>query len=129
MTQKSKHFLNEKNIKIAKREHPFKGSASTYNVETLNSFDAELLLKDTESAIKSKLIGLLSELKGFQFVTTLGLAFKKIDSEDKTKYENFNSSSKAEIIIDESDIADVFKLIYTTIIGNIKKSLGKGLGY
>ena len=121
--------MNEKNIKIAKREHPFKGSASTYNVETLNSFDAELLLKDTESAIKSKLIGLLSELKGFQFVTTLGLAFKKIDSEDKTKYENFNSSSKAEIIIDESDIANVFKLIYTTIIGNIKKSLGKGLGY
>ena len=129
MTRKSKHFLNEKNIKIANREHPFKGSASTYNVETLNSFDAELLLKDTESAIKSKLIGLLSELKGFQFVTTLGLAFKKIDSEDKTKYENFNSSSKAEIIIDESDIANVFKLIYTTIVGNIKISLGKGLGY
>ena len=123
--------MNEKYIKIAKREHPFEreGSASTYNVETLNSFDAEVLLKDTESAIKSKLIGLLSELKGFQFVTTLGLAFKKIDSKYKTKYENFNSSSKAEIIIDENDTASVFKLIYTTIIGNIKKSLGKDLGY
>ena len=41
-------------------------------------------------------------------MTTLGLAFKKIDSEDKTKYENFNSSSKAEIIVNESDLDKVF---------------------
>ena len=30
--------------------------ASTYNVEILNSFNLELQLRDTESAIKSKLI-------------------------------------------------------------------------
>ena len=42
--------------------------------------------------------------------------FKKVESEDKTKYDNFYSSSKAEIIINESDIDDVFQSIYTTII-------------
>ena len=54
--------------------------------------------------------------------------FKKIESEDKTKFENFYSSSKAETIINESDIDDMFQSIYTTIITNIQKSLGKGSG-
>ena len=30
-------------------------------------------------------------------------------SEDKTKYDNFYSSSKAEVIINESNIDDVFQ--------------------
>ena len=87
MIQKSENFLNEKNVKITKREYAFRSFASTYNVEILNSFNPELQLKDTESAIKSKLIELLTQLKGFKFVTTLVLVFKKIESEDKTKYD------------------------------------------
>ena len=62
-------------------------------------------------------------------MTTLVLVFKKIESEDKTKYDTFSSSSKGEIIINESDIDDVFQSIYTTIITNIQKSLGKGSGW
>ena len=61
----------------------------------LNSFNPELQLKDTESEIKSKLIELLTQLKGFKFVTTLLLVFKKIESEDKTKYDNVYSSFKS----------------------------------
>ena len=37
--------------------------------------------------------------------------------------------SKAEIIINESDIEDVFQIIYITIITSIQKSLGKCLGW
>ena len=103
-TKERENCLNKKNIKITKREHAFKGYASTYNVEILNSFNPELQLKDTESAIKSNLIELLTQLRGFKFVTTLGLVFKKIESKDKTKYDNFYSSSKAEIIINKRDI-------------------------
>ena len=62
-------------------------------------------------------------------VTTLVLVFKKIESKDKTKYENFYSSSKAEIVDNESYIENVFKSIYTNIIANIEKSLGKGSGW
>ena len=58
----------------------------------------------------------------------LVLVLKKIESEDKTKYNTFYSNSRAEIIITESDIDDVFKSIYTTVISNIQKSLGKGSG-
>ena len=57
-------------MKITKR--------ANYNVEISNSFNTELQLKDIESEIKSKLIDLLTQLKGFKFVTTLFLVFKKI---------------------------------------------------
>ena len=101
---------------MIKRKHPFKGFASSYNVEILNSINPGLQLKDIESTIKCKVIDLLAQLKGFKFVTILVLVFEKIESEDKTKYDTFYSNSKTEIIIYESDIDDVFQSIYTTII-------------
>ena len=88
--------MNQKNIKIAKREQTFKVYASIYNVEILDSFNPGLQLKDTESAIKSKHTELLTQLKGFKFVTKLVLVFKKIEREYKIKYDNFYSNSKAE---------------------------------
>ena len=62
--------------KISKRSYTYKGDISTYYVEILNSFNPELELK-TESAIKNKLINLFTELKGFNFVTSLVLKYKK----------------------------------------------------
>ena len=62
---------------------------------------------------------ILSELR------ELVLVFKNIERKDKIKFDNFYSSSKAEIIINKSDIDDVFESIYSTIISNIQKSLGK----
>ena len=115
--------MNEENIKITKPAHASKGSASPYNVKILNSFNPELQLKETESVIKSTLIDLLTQVKGFKFVTALVLVFKKIDSEDKRKYGTFYSNSKAEINISESGIDDVSKSIYTGIIFKIQKSL------
>ena len=59
MIQKSESFLSQKTVIITKREHEFKGFASTYDVEILNSFNAEVQIKDSESVIKSKLRELL----------------------------------------------------------------------
>ena len=56
-------------------------------------------LKDTESAIKNKL-----------------KKIEKIERRDKTHFDILYSSSKAEIIINESDIENLFKSIYSTII-------------
>ena len=69
--------MKKKYVKITKQEHAFKGYERAYNVEVLNSFNSELQLKDTEYATKSKLIDFLSGLKGFKFVKTLVLVFKK----------------------------------------------------
>ena len=58
---------------------------------------------------------------------TLVLVFIKIECKDNTKFDNFHSTSKAEIIINESD--NVFESIYSTIILNIQKSLGNCSGW
>ena len=81
---------------------------------------------DTEYAIKNELIDLLTELKGFNFVTTLALEFKKIENDDKTKYDTSYFNSKTETIINESDIDSVFESVYTTITSTMQKCLGKG---
>ena len=64
----------------------------------------------------------MTELKGFKFVATLVLEFKKIENYDQKKCSTFYSNSKAETIINESDIDDVFESIYSTIISNRKKN-------
>ena len=89
MTQKNKcKFFERENVKI-KPAHAFKGYGSTYNVEILNYFNPGLQLKDAESAIKSKLIELLSELRGFRFMPSLVLLFKKLEREGKNKVWQF----------------------------------------
>ena len=49
-----------------------------------------------------------------------------MENDDKTKYGTFYSQSKAETVIEESDIDDIFESIYTTVISNIQNLLGKG---
>ena len=82
----------KKNLKITKQEYAFKSYAITYNVEILKCFNPELQLGDTESATEIKLIELLSQLRGFKFVTTLVLVFKMTESKDKTKFDSFHLS-------------------------------------
>ena len=71
----------------------------------------------------------MTQLKGFKFKTMLYSVLEKIESEGKTKYDTFYWNSKAELIINESDIDDIFQSNYTTIIPIIQKSLRKSLGW
>ena len=48
---------------------------------------------------------------------------------DAAKYSTLYLKSKAEIIINESDSDEAFGSVYSMIISNIQKSLGKGLGW
>ena len=50
---------------------------STYNLEMLNSFNLEVQFKDKEFVVRNKLTDLLTELKEFEFVTTLVLQSEK----------------------------------------------------
>ena len=70
----------------------------------------ELELKDIESATENKLINFLSKLREFKCITTLILEFTKIEIDDGTEFSTFYSNSKAETIINESDIDDITEL-------------------
>ena len=55
-------------------------------------------------------------------MTTLVIEFKKIESADATKYVTFYSNSKAETIVNESDIDDASILrLYQTYKKNLEK--------
>ena len=69
---------------------------------------------DTFHAVK--LIDLLYESKGLIFATILVFEFTKIQSDDKSLYSTLHSNSKAETVVNEIDIDDVFESIYSTII-------------
>ena len=70
-------------------------------------FSPDGQLKDAEFAIKQKIKNLLTKLRGSKFITTP--VFEKVESDDKAKYDIFHSNAKAEIIINENDIGDVFE--------------------
>ena len=53
---------------------------------------------------------------------SLASEFKKIESDDETKYRNFYTNSKAETVIVENGIDDVFESIYI----NITSAIGLG---
>ena len=89
---------------------------NSYYIEILNTFNPELQRKDTEFAVRNKLTYLFSELESLEFMATLALELKKIKSDDKAKYDIFYLDSKAETIVNESYIYNVFESIYTSII-------------
>ena len=77
--------MDAKSAKVTNRTHTYKRYASTYSIKILNSFYLELQGKDTEYAIRNKLLDLLTQLKRFKFVITLVLEFKKREIDDKNK--------------------------------------------
>ena len=66
----------------------------------------------------------MTELRGFKFVATLVLVFKKIESDNKAKYDTFCSNSKADVIINKNGIN-----LYYSYIKNIQTILRKRLGW
>ena len=70
-TTKCENVLTKKgyeNVKLTKLLRANKGYANISSVDILTSFNPELELKNTESAIKNKLKDLLTKLGEFKFV-------------------------------------------------------------
>ena len=62
-------------------------------------------------------------------MVTLVSVLKKIENQDILKYNTFYLHSEVETIVNESEINNAFESIYTAIISNKQKSLGKGSGW
>ena len=86
-----------------------------YNIEILNLFNPELQLVNTKSKIKNKLKELLSELKKFKAQTILVWEYKETNGHQLV----FHSSTK--LIASDSDIDEVFRSMYQSIMTKIKK--------
>ena len=62
------------------------------SVKTLNSFNPELQLKDTEYVIRNKLIDLMTKVKRFKFGTTMDLEFNETETTYRPFYLNLKAS-------------------------------------
>ena len=58
------------------------------------------------------------------FITLVSVV-KKVEIENKTKYDTFYANSKAAIIINEGGTDYLFQSIYTAVMLNLQKSLTK----
>lgn len=74
---------------------------------------------------------MLNKLRGFKFVITLVLKFKKKTvKKDKTKYTTFYLNLKTVTIICNADIDSIFKSIYSMIISTkYNKISGRRLSF
>ena len=118
ITQQPKTFKNPNTIDI--------NSVIIYHLKTLHKLSKTIRQVKKVSKVgssKGSNSPLYSETKKWKF-------FEQIEwKKQNAKYDTFYSHWKAETIINESDLDDIFKSIYTTIRSNIPKSLRKGLGW
>ena len=66
--------------------HFYKGYASTYNVEIWILLIMIYRLKVLNPQLETNMKGFLTELKWFKFVAKLVLEFKRVESDDESKY-------------------------------------------
>ena len=67
----------------------------------------------------------MTELTGFQFVTTLVVDFDKSENNDATKYTTFSLTQRQKQLLTKPTLVMLFQSIYTAIISNIQKFLEK----
>ena len=69
----------------------------------------------------------MTELKGFKIAATWVLVLMQIESDIKQNMSLLIHTQSSKIV-NESDIDNAFESVYTKIISNMQKSLGRGSG-
>ena len=87
----------------------------------MNIFNPEVQLKDSNVAVRNNV---LTELRGFKFVTTVVLQLKKYRAMMKLNVAPITHPQSLKQLL-MSHIGKVFESIYSTIISNIHKPFGK----
>ena len=89
----------------------------------MNSFNPHL--KDSESTIRNKLKDLLTELRGFKFVTALVVEFDKDELMLQQNTPSFVLTQRRKQLLMKPTLMILFELMYTAIISNIQNILKK----
>ena len=69
----------------------------------------------------------MTELKGFKIAATWVLVLMQIESDIKQNMSLLIHTQSSKIV-NQSDIDNAFESVYTKIISNMQKSLGRGSG-
>ena len=114
--------------KIEQTEKALEGYTKSYKISIKNNKDPLTQLQNNRKVIEFHLNNVLSSMKGFKFVETLQVTFTKFSSDEiVTKTAYFNS--KAQTIINHTEIHGALQTSKQTILNKIAQWISEGSGW
>ena len=114
--------------KTEKTDKALKGYTESYKMDIEDGNDPLLQLQNTRKAVKFRLSKVLASMKGFKFVETLKVTFKKMsDGEMLFKTAYFNSPTQT--IINDSEIIESLQVAKQEILNKIGVWISEGSGW
>ena len=82
--EEKEHITDVPSSKIKELNQALKGDAKSYGIELQDNLNPLNHFTKTKALVESHLEGLLKDMKGFQFIETLEVTFKKEMIDSKT---------------------------------------------
>ena len=114
--------------KIKQVNKALKGYTESYEVAVIDDKDPLVQLQKTRQKLGFYIKNILESMKGLKFIETLKVTFEKTTGDiiiSKTAYFN----SKAQTIINQTEIAEALKLTAEQILNRIAQWISEGSGW
>ena len=126
------HITNVPSSKIKELNRALKGHAKSYGIELQDNLNPLNHFTKTKVLVESHLEDLLKAMKGFKFIETLEVTFKKETIDSKTGervsiYKTAFFNGKAKTITKANDIEPELSMSRQEILDVIDKSFSEGL--
>ena len=120
--------------KIKELSRALKGHAKSYEVEIQDNMNPLNHFTKTKALVESHLKDLLKTMKGFKFIETLEVTFKKEEYDPKTgereyRYKTAYFNSKAKTITNANEIGSELSISEQEILNTIDIWLSEGSGW
>ena len=127
-------IINVPVSKIRELNKALKGHAKSYGIELQDNLNPLNPFTKTKALVKSHLEDLLKTMKGFKFIETLEVTFKKVNIDSKTGkrvsiYKMAFFNSKAKTITKANDIEPELSMSRQEILNVIDKWVSEGSGW
>ena len=128
------HIINVPVPKIKKLNRALKGHVKSYGIELLDNLNLLNHFTKTKTLVKSHLEDLLKDMKGFKFIETLEVTFRKDTIDSKTGkrvsiYKTAFFNGKAKTITKPDDIEPELNMSRQEILNVIDKWASEGSGW
>ena len=114
--------------KIKQVAKVLKGYTKSFEIGIKNYKDPLAQLQSTRKAIEHHIVSILTSMKGLKFVETLTVTFKKLVN-DETVYKTEHFNSKAQTIINNTEIPEALQLSKQQILNMIAQWTSEGSGW
>ena len=109
-------------------DQALKGFTKSFEINIIDEQDPLVQLQKTRRKLRFYIKNILESMKGLKFIETLKVAFEKTTGDEvisKTAYFN----SKAQTIINQTEIAEALQLTAQQILNKIAQWISEGSGW